>query len=131
MPSRWVADDRGLIDQIHILTGSALGLGERIVTAPQPAFMIKGEMVLISDLSSEDIGPLPGDPSVSHLCGPRIDKFYLSHRPAGSIARSMSNFSSTERCFSGTGNKSSPSAAPIAEMPVSSICRPDGVMRTA
>jgi len=26
--------------------------------------MIKGEMVLISDLSSEDIGPLPGDPSV-------------------------------------------------------------------
>jgi len=102
-----------------------------ILRGAAEAYPRRGLMVLISDLSSEDIGPLPGDPSVSHLCGPRIDKFYLSHRPAGSIARSMSNFSSTERCFSGTGNKSSPSAAPIAEMPVSSICRPDGVMRTA
>ena len=45
----------GQIEQIHVATGSALGFGERIVTVPQPAFMIKGQMVLITDLSSEDI----------------------------------------------------------------------------
>jgi hypothetical protein len=56
----------GRIDQIHFSTGSALGFGERIVTVSQPAFMIKGDMALIPDLSSEDIRALPSDPSVSH-----------------------------------------------------------------
>jgi hypothetical protein len=39
----------GQIEQIHVATDSALGFGERIVTVPQPAFMIKGQMVLITD----------------------------------------------------------------------------------
>ena len=56
----------GRIDQIRVSTGSMLGFGERIVTVPQPAFMIKGDMVLIPDLSAEDIQALPSDASENH-----------------------------------------------------------------
>jgi hypothetical protein len=56
----------GRIDQIRVSTASTLGFGERIVTVPQPAFTIKGDMVLIPDLSAEDIAALPSDPSESH-----------------------------------------------------------------
>jgi len=55
----------GRIDQIQVSTGSALGFGERTIAVPQPAFMSKGDMVLIPDLSAEDIEALPSDPSVS------------------------------------------------------------------
>jgi hypothetical protein len=41
----------GLI-KFTVSTGAALGFGECIVTVPQPAFMIKGDMVLIPDLSA-------------------------------------------------------------------------------
>jgi sporulation protein YlmC with PRC-barrel domain len=56
----------GRVDQIRVSTGSAMGFGERIVTIPQPAFTIKGDMVLIPDLSAEDIQALPSDPSENH-----------------------------------------------------------------
>jgi hypothetical protein len=56
----------GRIDQIRVSTASALGFGERIVTVPQPAFMMKGDMVLIPDLSAQDIEALPSDPSENH-----------------------------------------------------------------
>ena len=56
----------GRIDQIRISTASAMGFGERIVTVPQTAFTIKGDMVLIPDLSSEDVAALPSDTSESH-----------------------------------------------------------------
>src|SRR5882757_11340348 len=44
----------GRIDQIRISTGATMGFGERILTIPQPAFTLKGDMVLIPDLSAED-----------------------------------------------------------------------------
>jgi hypothetical protein len=56
----------GRIDQIRVLTGATMGFGERIITVPQPAFTIKGDMVLIPDLSGEDIQALPSDPSENH-----------------------------------------------------------------
>jgi sporulation protein YlmC with PRC-barrel domain len=56
----------GRIDLIRISTGATMGFGERIVTVPQPAFTVKGDMVLIPDLSAEDIRALPSDPSESH-----------------------------------------------------------------
>jgi hypothetical protein len=43
-----------------------MGIGERIVTIPQTAFTIKGDIVLIPDLSAEDIQALPSGPSESH-----------------------------------------------------------------
>jgi sporulation protein YlmC with PRC-barrel domain len=61
-----VSMSNGRIDQIRISTASTMGLGERIVTVPQPAFTIKGDMVLIPDLSSEDVAALPSDASESH-----------------------------------------------------------------
>jgi sporulation protein YlmC with PRC-barrel domain len=61
----------GQIDQIHVSTGASLGFGERIVTVPQPAFMIKGDMVLIPDLSAEDIEALPSDPALSPSLRPK------------------------------------------------------------
>jgi sporulation protein YlmC with PRC-barrel domain len=56
----------GRIDLIRVSTGATMGFGERTVTIPQPAFTIKGDMVLIPDLSAEDIQALPSDPSESH-----------------------------------------------------------------
>jgi len=56
----------GRIDQIRISTGSTMGFGERIVTIPQPAFTIRGDMVMIPDLSSEDVAALPSDTFESH-----------------------------------------------------------------
>ena len=56
----------GRIDQIRVSTSATLGFGERIITVPQPAFAIKGDMVLIPDLSAEDIQALPSDPSENH-----------------------------------------------------------------
>jgi len=61
-----VSMSNGQIDQIRVSTGSTLGFGERIVTVPQPAFTIKGDMVLIPDLSAEDIQALPSDASENH-----------------------------------------------------------------
>jgi sporulation protein YlmC with PRC-barrel domain len=58
-----VSMSEGRIDQILISTASTMGFGERIVTVPQPAFTIKGDMVLIPDLSAEDVAALPSDPS--------------------------------------------------------------------
>jgi sporulation protein YlmC with PRC-barrel domain len=56
----------GRIEQIRVSTSATLGFGERIVTVPQPAFTIKGDMVLIPDLSAEDIQALPSDASENH-----------------------------------------------------------------
>jgi sporulation protein YlmC with PRC-barrel domain len=56
----------GRIDQIRVSTGATMGFGERILTIPQPAFTLKGDMVLIPDLSAEDIQAFPSDPSESH-----------------------------------------------------------------
>jgi len=65
----------GRIDQIRVSTGATMGFGERTITVPRPAFMIKGDMVLIPDLSAEDIQALPSDPSESHgLRRPGIDR---------------------------------------------------------
>ena len=43
-----------------------MGFGERFVTIPQSAFTIRGDMVMIPDLSSEDVAALPSDTSESH-----------------------------------------------------------------
>ncbi len=49
----------GQIDQIRVLTGSALGFGERVVAIPQPAFMIRGRRVTLPDLTSGDVEAFP------------------------------------------------------------------------
>jgi|ERR1700704_1020803 len=54
-----VSTTDGHIDQIRVLTGSALGFGERTVAIPQPAFMIHGGRVILPDLTSEDVQALP------------------------------------------------------------------------
>jgi len=61
-----VSITEGRIEQIRISTGSAMGFGERFVTIPQSAFTIRGDMVMIPDLSSEDVAALPSDTSESH-----------------------------------------------------------------
>ena len=60
-----------------------------------------------------------------------VTRLQASHLCAASIATSMSKFTRTKRWFSGTGNKSCSSAARVADMPVSSICRPEDVILTA
>lgn len=62
----------GNIEQIRISTSSTLGFGERSVAIPTPAFEIKGDMILIPDLSSADIEALPTEPAEHHL--PRVPK---------------------------------------------------------
>ena len=53
------------IDAIRIRTGAALGFGERLVVIPQPAFMIRRGVVLLPDLSAEDVEAFP-DASTTH-----------------------------------------------------------------
>jgi PRC-barrel domain len=62
----------GQIDQIRVTTGSALGFGERIITIPQPAFMIRRGTVIIPDFSAEDVEAFPSTSSESD--GPRGEK---------------------------------------------------------
>jgi hypothetical protein len=53
------AADDGQIDQIRVTTASPLGIGERIITIPQPAFMIRSGKVMLPDLSAEDLQAFP------------------------------------------------------------------------
>ena len=53
----------GRIEQIRVSTSATLGFGERIVTVPQPAF---DDLVLVPDLSAEEIQALPSDASENH-----------------------------------------------------------------
>ena len=71
----------GRIDQILISTASTMGFGERIVAVPQPAFTIKGDMVLIPDLSAEDVAALPGDPSKSQDARTKDRKAIIGPEP--------------------------------------------------
>jgi len=47
------------IEQIQIVTGSALVLGERTVAVPEPAFIIRGGRVMLADLSADDVQAFP------------------------------------------------------------------------
>ena len=67
-----VSTTDGQIDQIRVTTGSALGFGERIITIPQPAFMIQRGTVIIPDFSAEDVQAFPNTTSESD--GPRAEK---------------------------------------------------------
>jgi len=47
------------IDALRISRGAPLGLGERFVIIPQPAFMIRGKRVDLPDLRAEDVDLFP------------------------------------------------------------------------
>lgn len=47
------------IDALRVSRGATLGLGERFVIIPQPAFMIRGRRVVLPDLRAEDVGLFP------------------------------------------------------------------------
>jgi sporulation protein YlmC with PRC-barrel domain len=53
------------IEHIRIVTGSALGFGERTVAIPQPAFIIGGGRVMLANLSAGDVQALPNAPAES------------------------------------------------------------------
>lgn len=55
----------GKIDLIRVFTGSALGFGRRIITVPQPAFVIRRGVVTLPDLSAEDVQAFPTTSSES------------------------------------------------------------------
>ena len=76
-----VSMSEGRIDQIFISTPSTMGFGGRIVTVPQPAFTIKGDMVLIPDLSAEDVAALPSHPSESHGARTKDRKAIIGPEP--------------------------------------------------
>jgi hypothetical protein len=54
-----VSTARDGLDQLRVRTGFALGFGERIVAIPHPAFKIRGERVILRDLTSADVDALP------------------------------------------------------------------------
>jgi sporulation protein YlmC with PRC-barrel domain len=47
------------IDEIRIFTGSTLGFGVRVVSIPQSEFVTRGEIVLLPNLTSNDVDALP------------------------------------------------------------------------
>ena len=47
------------IDALRVSRGVPLGLGERFVIIPQPAFMIRGRRVVLPDLRAEDVDLFP------------------------------------------------------------------------
>ena len=47
------------IDALRVSLGMSLGLGERSVIIPQPAFMIRRGKVVLPDLLEEDISRFP------------------------------------------------------------------------
>ena len=47
------------IDAVRVSRDAPLGLGERIVIIPQPAFMIRGRRVVFPDLRAEDVDLFP------------------------------------------------------------------------
>ena len=47
------------IDALRVSRGVPLGLGERFVVIPQPAFMIRGRRVVLPDLRAEDVDLFP------------------------------------------------------------------------
>jgi hypothetical protein len=53
------ADEGGKIDFLRVTTGVRLGLGERQVIIPRPAFMIRGKTVSLPHLSAEDVEAFP------------------------------------------------------------------------
>lgn len=59
-----LSKDRQL-DQIRIVTGSPLGLGERTVAIPKQAFIIGGGRIMLANLSADDVQALPNAPAES------------------------------------------------------------------
>lgn len=53
------------IEQIRLVTGSPLGLGERTVVIPQQAFIIGGGRVMLANLRADDVQALPNAPAES------------------------------------------------------------------
>ena len=47
------------IDALRVSRAAPLGIGERFVVIPQPAFMIKGKRVVLPDLRAEDVDLFP------------------------------------------------------------------------
>ena len=47
------------IDAVRVSRDAPLGLGERFVIIPQPAFMIRGRRVVLPDLRAEDVDLFP------------------------------------------------------------------------
>jgi hypothetical protein len=47
------------VDAIRVHTGTRLGLGERVVLIPQPAFMIRRGVVVLPDLTAADVEAFP------------------------------------------------------------------------
>jgi hypothetical protein len=56
-------DEDGKIDLLRVATGLRLGLGERQIIIPRPAFMIRGRTVMLPDLSAVDVEAFPDAPS--------------------------------------------------------------------
>jgi PRC-barrel domain len=56
-------DEDGKFDLLRMTTGLRLGLGERQVIIPRPAFIIRGKKVTLPDLSAEDVEAFPDAPS--------------------------------------------------------------------
>ena len=59
-----LSTDRQL-EQIRIVTGSPLGLGERTVAIPKQAFIIGGGRIMLANLSADDVQALPNAPAES------------------------------------------------------------------
>lgn len=53
------------IDALRVSRGAPLGLGERFVVIPRPAFMIRGRRVILPDLRGEDAGLFPDATSLA------------------------------------------------------------------
>ena len=58
-----VSTTEGRIDAIRMKKGTLLGLGERLVVIPQPAFMISPGSIVLPDLRAEDVDFLPDSSS--------------------------------------------------------------------
>src|SRR5438105_2038583 len=56
-------DETGDIDVLRVTTGIRLGLGERQIVIPRPAFTIKAATIVLPDLTSEDVAAWPDDHS--------------------------------------------------------------------
>ena len=54
-----VSTTGNIIDALRVSRGAPLGLGERFVIIPQPAFMIRGRRVVLPDLRAEDVDLFP------------------------------------------------------------------------
>ena len=54
-----VASTGNTIDALRVSKGAPLGLGERFIIIPQPAFMIRGGRVILPDLRAVDVDSFP------------------------------------------------------------------------